>query len=164
LGVLHLAEGGFDLARLGNQRVLGGIPNVNDKVIKKRDNVPLRQLADVLFLDLLGREQGMFSLRPIIPAHAFERLFGPVNFSADVERVEIDCDRVIEERRRGQRPKKAAPRALRTSLENDEIVKVSVREEPEIPSGLNALVPAVLMDGFLRLELAYRVVVLPFEI
>jgi hypothetical protein len=71
---------------------------VNDKVIKKRDNVPLRQLADVLFLGLPGREQGMFSLRPIIPAHAFERLFGPVDFPADVERVEIDGDGIIQKR------------------------------------------------------------------
>ena len=106
----------------------------------------------------------MLALRPIVPAHAFERLFGPVNFPADVERVEIDGDRIIEERQRGQRPEKTAPRALRTALENDEIVKVSVREEPEVPPGLNALVPAVLVDGFLRLELADRVVILPLEI
>ena len=117
-----------------------------------------------LFLDLLGREQRMLAFRAIVAAHAFQRLFRAVDFPADVERVEIDGDRIVEERQRGQRPEKAAPRALRTALENDEIVKVSVGEEPEVPPGLDALVPAVLVDGFLRLELADRVVVLPLEI
>ena len=89
---------------------------MNDKVIKKRDNVPLRQLADVLFLDLRGRKQGMFAFGPIIPAHALKRLFGAVNFLADIEWVEIDGDRVIKERERGQRPEKTAPRALRAAF------------------------------------------------
>ena len=38
-------------------------------------------------------------------------------------------------------------------------MKVSIREESEVPSGLNALVPAILVDGFLRFELPDRVVV-----
>ena len=137
---------------------------MDDEIVFEGNGVALRQLPDVLFLDLPGREQRMLALRPIVPAHAFEGLFRPVDFPADVERVEIDGDRVIEERQRGQRPEKTAPRALRAALENDEIVKVSVGEEPEVPPGLNALVPAILMDGFLRLELADRVVVLPLEI
>ena len=43
-------------------------------------------------------------------------------------------------------------------------MKVSVRKEPEVPPSLDALVPAILMDGFLRLELADRVIVLPLEV
>ena len=137
---------------------------MDDKIVFEGSGIALRQLPDVLFLDLPGREQGMLALGPIIPAHAFQRLFSAVNFPADVERIEIDGDRVIEKRERGQRPEKAAPSALRAALENDKIMKVSVREEPEVPPGLNALVPAVLVDGFLRFELADRVVVLPLEI
>jgi hypothetical protein len=75
-----------------------------------------------------------------------------------VKGVEIDGDRIVEERQRGQRPEKAAPRALRTALEDNEIVEVSVGEEPEVPPCLDALMPAVLVDGFLRPELANRVV------
>ena len=106
----------------------------------------------------------MLALRSIISAHTFEGLFSPVDFPANVERVEIDCDRVVEERQRGQGPEKTAARALRAALKNDQIMKVSVGEEPEIPSGLDALVPAILMNGFLRTELAYRVIILPLEI
>src|SRR6476620_12557103 len=95
---------------------------------------------------------------PYSPRHAFQGLFRAINFLANVERVEIDGDRIVEERQRGQRPEKAAPRALRTALEDDEIVKISVGEEPEVPPGLDALVPAVLVDRFVRLELANRVV------
>ena len=164
MGVLHLAEGGFDLPRLGNEPVFACVPDVDDEIVLEGNGIALGQLPDVLFLDLPGREQGMLALGSIIPAHTFEGLFRPVDFPANVERVEIDCDRVVEERERGQCPEKSAPRALRAALENDEIVKVSVREEPEVPPGLNALVPAILMNGFLRLELADRVVVLPLEI
>ena len=103
----------------------------------------------------------MLALRAIVTAHAFQGLFRAVDFLADIERIEIDGDRVVEERQRGQRPEKAAPRALRTALQNDEIVKVSISEEREVPPSLDAVVPAVLVDGFLRLELANRVVVLP---
>ena len=106
----------------------------------------------------------MLPFRPVIPTHALKRFFRAVDFPADVERIQIDGDRVVEERKRGQRPEKPAPRALRSAFEDDEIVKVSVGEEPEVPSCLNALVPAVLVDGFLRLELADGIVVLALEV
>jgi hypothetical protein len=71
---------------------------------------------------------------------------------------------VVEERERGQGPEEAAARTLRPAFEDDEIVEVSIGEETKGPSGLHALMPAVLVDGFLRLELADRVVVVPLDI
>ena len=44
LGVLHLAEGGFDLAGLGNQPVFGRVPNVDNEIVIEGNGVPLRQL------------------------------------------------------------------------------------------------------------------------
>ena len=43
-------------------------------------------------------------------------------------------------------------------------MKVSVRKESEVPTGLDALMPAILVDGFHRLELSDRVVVVSFEV
>ncbi len=56
LGVLHLAEGGFDLPRLGDQPVLACVPDVNDKIVFKGNRIALSQLPDLLLFDLSGRK------------------------------------------------------------------------------------------------------------
>ena len=129
--VLHLAEGGFDLPCLRDQPVLARVPDVNDKIVFEGDGIALGQLPDLVLLDIHCREQRMLALGAIVTAHAFQGLFGPVDFLADVKGVEIDGDRIVEERQRGQGPEKAAPSPLRTALEDDEIVKDPSAKNPK---------------------------------
>jgi hypothetical protein len=88
----------------------------------------------------------MLAFGAIVATNAFQGSFRPVDLLSDVLRVEIDGDRVIAKWKRGECPEDPAPRALRTAFEDDEIVKESVSEKPEIPSRLNTLMPAVLVD------------------
>ena len=106
----------------------------------------------------------MLALCDIVATNALQGLFRPIDLFSDILRVEIDRDGVVKKRERGERPEDAAAGALRTALEDDEIVIESVCEESEIPSCLNTLMPAVLMDGFLLSKLSDGVVVVSLEI
>ena len=94
----------------------------------------------------------MLAFGTIVATNALQGPFRPVDLLSDILRIEIDGDRVITKWERGKCPEDPAPGALRTALEDNEIVEVSVGEEPEVPPCLDALMPAVLVDGFLRLN------------
>jgi hypothetical protein len=141
-----LAEGGFDLAGLGNQTVLGSVPNVNDEIVFERCDISSGEFLDPLLLDFLCREKGMLALCKIVATNALQGPFRPVDLLSDILRVEIDRDGVVKKRQRGERPEDPAASALRTALEDHQIIIKSVCEKSEIPSCLNTLMPAVLLD------------------
>ena len=164
LGILHLTEGRLDLPSLGNKPLLPLVPNMNNVVVEEGNRIPLGKIADALLLHLLGCQERMLSLCRIVTPHPFEGLFRLVDFPPDILRVEIDRDRVVQKRKRGQRPEDPTPRPLRTPLEDHEIVVEAVRIEPKVFPRLHPLVPAVLMDGFLLPELTDRVIAIPAQV
>ena len=91
---------------------------MDDVVIEEGNRISLGQIADALLLHLLGSQEGMLPLRRIVPANPFEGLFRLVDFAADVLGVEIDRDRVVQKRQRGQRPEDPPPRPLGTPLQD----------------------------------------------
>src|SRR5258705_12244991 len=106
----------------------------------------------------------MLAFGAIVATNALEGAFRPVDLLSDVLRVEIDSDRVITKWERGERPEDPAPGALRTAFEDDEIVIESVSEKSEIPSRLNTLMPAVLMDSFVLSKLSDGLIVVALEV
>ena len=164
LGILHLTEGRLDLPSLGNKPLLALVPNMNNVVVEEGNSVPLGKIADALFLHLLGCQERMLSFCRIVTPHPLEGLFRLIDFTPDILWVEIDRDRVVQKRKRGQRPEDPTPRPLRTPLEDHKVVVEAVRIEPKVFPCLHPLVPAVLMDSFLLPELTDRVIPIPAQV
>ena len=119
---------------------------MNDEIVSERCGVALGEFSDALFFDFLRREERMLALRKVVTAHALQSFFSPFDFLSDMLRVEIYRYGVVEDLKRSESPEDPAACPLGTAFEDDEIVIESVCKKSEVPSRLNTLVPAVLMD------------------
>jgi hypothetical protein len=124
--------------------------------------MPLHERGDFLLLLVHHGQQRKFFLAGIIAGNAVVFLFLLVDFLADGERIEIHRDGVIEQAQAGEPVDDSWVSHLRPARQRDDGMVTAIHEETEIGLSRALAVPAIFLNGKLRIKTVNRVVVEPF--
>ena len=123
--------------------------------------MPLHQRGDFLLLLVHHGQKRKFFLAGIIAGNAVVFFFLLVDFLADGERIEIHRDGVIEQAQAGEPVDDSWVGHLRPARQCDDGMVTAIHEKTKIRLPCSLAVPAIFLNGQLRIKTVNRVVVEP---
>ena len=159
LGAVHAVDGILDGRGFGNQPLFRFVPGANGKQHMERNGVPLHQRRDFPLLFFHHGQERELLLAGIVAGDSVVRLFFLGNFLANRQRVEIHRDRVIEQPQTGEPVDDSGIGRLRPAGQGDDGVVAPVHEKAEVGLAVAFGMPAILLNGQLRVESVNRVVI-----